>query len=119
MYDNDYDNVWETSKSCPNGVEYGFLALAISGDGHRLAVGDHIAYNFTGAVQVFEIDSYGCWNAIGSELRGVVSRGSFGFDVSLSKDRTRLAVRAPHYYACAESDSCEPGEAYLYELRRK
>uniref|UniRef100_A0A7S3L509 Uncharacterized protein n=1 Tax=Amphora coffeiformis TaxID=265554 RepID=A0A7S3L509_9STRA len=117
--DDEGNSVWKSSSSCPNRMEYGFISLAISGDGHRLAVGDHIAYNYTGAVQVFEADSSGCWRAIGSELRGVVPQGSFGFDVSLSKDGTRLAVGAPHYYACAEHDSCAPGEAYVYGLRRK
>jgi hypothetical protein len=108
--------LWQSMKCSPL-RDKGHHGIAISGDGTRLAVGDHRAYNDSGVVRIFEYISE-CWYPIGDELRGTIPRGRFGYALSLSHDGTRLAVGAPHHYYCLDdAPACKNGTAYVFELQ--
>ena len=89
-----------------NSNDYAGGAVAISGDGKRVAVGARYHYNQTtsgsGQVRVFEY-SGGSWNQIGNDLYGEADDDRFGYSISLSTDGSRLAVGAPENDGAADN----------------
>ena len=87
-------------------------AVALSGDGRRMAVGSPLFQNnFTGRARVFDYDA-GAWTQVGTALTEG-SAGQFGASLDLSRDGTRLVV------AAANTDvgtARALGAVYTYDL---
>ena len=74
-------------------------AVAISGDGTRVAVGSEGDYGYTGSVLVFEYNlSTLQWAPLGELILGETGGDYFGASLSMSRDGTRLVVGAPNNY---------------------
>jgi hypothetical protein len=72
---------------------FGF-ALALSGDGLRMAIGDYLYDNASvgaGLVQVYQ-ESGGVWSQFGSNLEGDTASQGFGLSVDLDADGSNLVV---------------------------
>jgi len=75
-------------------------AVAVSGDGTRVAVGSQGDYGYTGSVIVFEYNpSTLQWAPFGTKIRGQSGGDYFGSSLAMSNDGSRLAVGAPNNYA--------------------
>ena len=75
-------------------------SVAISGNGHRIAIGspynDGMA-NGTGHVRVFEFDG-NAWSQAGEDIEGSVLADWLGQSVAMSADGNRIAVGVPQTY---------------------
>jgi len=70
-------------------------ALALSGDGSRVAVGAYRNNQQTGRVKLYELNnSTGNWTDMGSPLEGT-GKEHFGFSLSLNVDGSVVAIGAP------------------------
>ncbi|MEM7391198.1 MAG: GEVED domain-containing protein, partial [Verrucomicrobiota bacterium] len=67
-------------------------ALAMDGDGDRIAVSSPLANTAAGRLRVFEYT--GTWNQLGVDLDGVGAGDSLGAAVDMTPDGTRLVVSA-------------------------
>ena len=74
-------------------------AVAISGDGARVAIGSEGDYGYTGSVVVLEYNLTTLqWASIGQKIRGEQGGDYSGASLSMSNDGTRLAIGAPNNY---------------------
>jgi len=71
-------------------------AIAISGDGTRVAVSVEKEDSYTGSVTVYDYSGT-VWSAVGSTLLGPTAYDRFGSSVALSTSGTRLAVGSPNF----------------------
>lgn len=69
-------------------------AVALSGDGNRLAVGAPHNLGYKGHVRVYEYAS-GSWTQMGGDIDGEAFSDESGYAVALSDDGTRVAIGAP------------------------
>ena len=81
--------------------DYAGWSVSLSTDGDRLAIGavfndDGLNEN-TGHVRVFDWNNgTSQWNQVGIDINGGTSGDFFGYAVSMSADKTRIAIGAPH-----------------------
>ena len=81
--------------------DYAGWSISLSTDGDRLAIGavfndDGLNEN-TGHVRVYDWNSgTSQWDKVGLDINGTTSGDFFGYSVSMSSDKTRIAVGAPH-----------------------
>jgi len=82
----------------PGKNNYFGSAVAVSGDGTRVAVGSQRDYGYTGSVIVFEYNpSTLQWAPFGTKIRGQSGGDYFGASLAMSNDGSRLAVGAPYH----------------------
>lgn len=84
-------------------------AVAISNDGHRIAVGSYLndgGGNASGMVRVFELVG-GAWTQLGADINGEAGRGQ-GWSLDMNANGTRLVVGAP-------TPNSENGQVKVYE----
>lgn len=92
-------------------------AVAISADGHRVAVGapgyDPTGYDF-GYVRIFEYQS-GRWIQIGSSIVGYAEGDNCGWSVSLSADGNRVAAGSIYN----DSNGTSSGHVRVYQYTNR
>ncbi|MBX2845600.1 MAG: T9SS type A sorting domain-containing protein [Saprospiraceae bacterium] len=101
-----------------NGIvesEQSARAVALSGDGSRLAIGAIGSgagggVNENGQVRVFE-ESGGTWSQVGSSITGEAVNDRFGASVALSQDGSRLIAGAP----LNDGTAASAGHARVFE----
>jgi hypothetical protein len=74
-------------------------AVAISGDGARVAIGSEGDYGYAGSVVVLEYNPNTLqWAPLGLKIRSQRNGDYFGASLAMSNDGSRLAIGAPNSY---------------------
>ena len=96
------------------------LAVSISDDGIRLAVGSPFSHgnvaSATGRVQVYEWDNVK-WNKLGSDINGLIAGDTFGSAVSLSGNGMKVAIGGPLHENVADGGSLLVGHVRVFEIK--
>ncbi len=93
------------------------LAVALSADGSRVAIGSPLGDGYaaaSGVVRVYDLHpgSPSYWQQAGQDLKGIAQGDDFGFAVSMSADGTRVAIGAPQN----DNNGLDAGEARVYRF---
>jgi len=106
----------------PGSGDYSGLAVAISGDGTRVAVGAPyvvvIAGVSTGGAVTYEWDdNVSVWNTYGAAMIvGPFADSALGYALSLSQDGSQVLVGIPSLANINDTSSTTPGYIQLFEL---
>ena len=114
---NSNSSSWEQLGNDIDGVAHDDLAgtsVALSGNGHIVAVGAHDhngpAGADTGHVRIFQYTN-NTWSQLGNDIYGEAPGDRFGYSVNLSTDGTILSANS----AFSEVNGVETGHVYLFQ----
>ena len=114
---NSNSSSWEQLGNDIDGVAHNDLAgtsVALSGNGHIVAVGAHDhngpAGADTGHVRIFQYTN-NTWSQLGNDIYGEAPGDAFGYSVNLSTDGTILSANS----AFSEVNGVETGHVYLFQ----
>ena len=94
------------------------LAMSLSADGRRVAVGAHLnngSNNLkpdSGSVRVYQLDASNNWQQLGQDIDGEATGERSGYSVSLSADGTRVAIGA----SLNDDNGQDSGSVRVYKL---
>ena len=89
------------------------LAVALSANGYRVAVGASQKKTSVGYVRIYDYDHVAdVWNQVGKDLRGAAYLDKFGTEVQLSADGLTLAVGV----IASDANGDDSGHVQVFDL---